>query len=314
MAGEYDVVIVGGGAAALSAAIYAGRARLATLVIERQYVGGQVVQTHQIENYPGFPDGISGPDLTLRMQEQAKRFGAQITQEDVTRIELDGDVKVVTTSKATIRTPALILAVGAHPRYLDVPGEKELWGKGVSYCGTCDAAFFREKKVIVVGGGDAALTEALFIARFASDVLIVHRGDAFRGEKIYQDEIDRHDRIRVRFETVVDRINGTGHVEGIEATDTTTGEGLTIPCDGVFVFIGSEPSTDFLCNILPSDCGQQIETDNDMMTSVPGIFAIGDARKDSYRQIATAVGEGATAAIAAEHWLQKRRARRAGSG
>ena len=305
---DHDVIIVGGGAAALSAAIYAGRAQLETLIIERQYVGGQVVQTHLIENYPGFPEGISGVELTMRMQQQAERFGAEISQEDVSRIELDGDIKVVTASKGAYRAPVLILAVGAHPRYLEVPGEKELWGKGVSYCGTCDAAFFRGKKVVVVGGGDAALKEALFIARFASNVLIIHRRDTFRAEKIYQGEVERHEGIRVQMDTVVERINGTDHVESVDAVNTNTGEKLTIPCDGVFVFIGSEPSTDFLCNILPSDCGQHIETDSDMMTRIPGIFAIGDARSESYRQIATAVGEGATAAIAAEHWLQRRRA------
>ena len=308
MKADYDVIIVGGGAAALSAAIYTGRAEMSTLVIERQYVGGQVVQTHKIENYPGFPEGIAGPELTERMQAQAKRFGAEIRNEEVSRIELDGDMKTVTTPKAAYRSWVLILAVGAHPRYLDVPGERELWGRGVSYCGTCDAAFFRDKKVVVVGGGDAALKEALFIARFASDVLIVHRRDTFRAEKIYQNEARETSRIAFRLDTVVERINGTDHVESVDAVNEKTGEKETIPCDGVFVFIGSEPSTDFLCNILPSDCGQHIETDHDMMTRIPGIFAIGDARKDSYRQIATAVGEGATAAIAAEHWLSRRRA------
>ena len=308
MKADYDVIIVGGGAAALSAAIYTGRAEMSTLVIERQYVGGQVVQTHKIENYPGFPEGIAGPELTERMQAQAKRFGAEIRNEEVSRIELDGDVKIVTTPKAAYRSWALILAVGAHPRYLNVPGEKELWGRGVSYCGTCDAAFFRNKKVVVVGGGDAALKEALFIARFAGDVLIVHRRNTFRAEKIYQNEARGNPRIAFRLDTVVDRINGTDRVESVDAVNEKTGEKETISCDGVFVFVGSEPSTDFLCNILPSDCGQHIETDHDMMTRIPGVFAIGDARKDSYRQIATAVGEGATAAIAAEHWLSRRRA------
>ena len=159
-----------------------------------------------------------------------------------------------------------------------------------------------------MGGGDAALTEALFIARFATDVLLIHRRDAFRAEKIYQSEVEKHDRISVLLDTVVERINGADRVESLSAVNAKSGEKQTIPCDGVFIFIGSEPSTDFLCNILPSDCGQQIETGIDMMTRIPGIFAIGDTRKDSYRQIATAVGEGATAAIAAEHWLQRKRA------
>ena len=305
---DYDVVIVGGGPAALSAAIYAGRAELKTLVLERAFLGGQVALTWEVDNYPGFPEGIEGPELIGLMEEQAKRFNTEFRTETVERIFLEDDMKMVATSKHTYRTPTLILAMGADPRELEVPGEHELRGKGVSYCGTCDAPFFRDKKVVVVGGGDAALKEALFIARFASDVLIVHRRDTFRAEKIYQNEARETSRIAFRLDTVVERINGTDHVESVDAVNEKTGEKETIPCDGVFVFIGSEPSTDFLCNILPSDCGQHIETDHDMMTRIPGIFAIGDARKDSYRQIATAVGEGATAAIAAEHWLSRRRA------
>jgi len=299
----FDVVIVGGGPASLSAAIYAGRAELRTLVLERLYVGGQVAITWQVDNYPGFPEGVEGPELIQRMEAQAKRFGTELRKEEVKRIDLDGLTKVTTTKGNVYRSPALILATGADPRKLEVPGEDELRGRGVSYCGTCDAPFFRDKKVVVVGGGDAALKEALFIARFAGLVTLVHRRDEFRAERIYQSEVEKNPKIAVSFDTVVDRINGKDKVEGVTAHNVKTSETVEIPCDGVFIFIGHKPNTGFLCNLFPDQCMGEIETDFDMMTSVGGIFAIGDVRQHSYRQIATAVGEGATAAIAAEHWI-----------
>jgi thioredoxin reductase (NADPH) len=306
---EFDTVIVGGGPAALSAAIYAGRSEMKTLVLERQYLGGQVATTWQIENYPGFPEGVEGPELTERMRRQAERFGAQFRNEEVTRIRLEDDVRVTSTSENEYRSPTLILAMGADPRKLDVPGEKELRGRGVSYCGTCDAPFFRDKRVVVVGGGDVALKEALFIDRFASEVVLVHRRDEFRAEPIYRTELTKHPKITVRFNTVVEKINGAERVEGVDVRDVETGRRETVPCEGVFVFIGHEPNTGFLCNVLPNQCMGELETDGDMMTKIPGVFAVGDVRRGSYRQIATAVGEGATAAIAAEHWLAEHKGR-----
>jgi len=310
MAESFDVVIVGGGPAALSAAIYAGRAELKTLVLERMFIGGQVAQTWDVANYPGFPDGIDGPTLIERMAAQARKFGAEFRTEEVTLVELDGDMKVVTTSKNVYRCPALILAMGADPRKLGVPGEEELRGKGVSYCGTCDGPFFRNKKVVVVGGGDTALKEGLFLTKFANEVVLVHRRDEFRAEKIYQTEVRENPKIHLVLNSVVERINGTDHVESTEIHNVKTGEKNTIPCDGVFIFVGHAPNTDFLCNIFADQCGGHIETDFDMMTSIPGIFAIGDVRKNSYRQIATAVGEGATAAIAAEHYISELESKR----
>jgi thioredoxin reductase (NADPH) len=307
MAEEFDVIIVGGGPAALSAAVYAGRAELRTLVIERMYLGGQVAVTWQVENYPGFPGGIEGPELIGRMEAQAREFGTSFRNEEVTRIELDGDYKLVATDKHAYRSLTLILATGAEPKKLDVPGETELRGRGVSYCGTCDGPLFRDRKVVVVGGGDAALKEALFIGRFAAHVTIVHRRGEFRAEKIHQTEVKGHPRISVEFDTVVERINGKEKVEGVAARSLRTNQARDIPCDGVFIFVGHEPNTGFLCNLFPNQCMGEIETGLDMMTSVPGIFAIGDVRKNSYRQIATAVGEGATASIAAEHWIAERR-------
>jgi thioredoxin reductase (NADPH) len=303
MSDHYDLIIVGGGPASLSAAIYAGRAEMRVLIIERMLVGGQVAVTWAVDNYPGFPDGIEGPELIARMEKQARRFGAELKSEEVQRIDIEGDMKIVTTNAAAYRTRTLILASGADPRKLNIPGEVELRGRGVSYCGTCDGPFFRDKDVAVVGGGDAALKEALFIARFAKHIVIVHRGPEFRAEKIYQTEIAEHPKISVERETVVERILGTEKVTGVAVRSVKSNETRTIPCDGVFVFIGHQPNTGFLCNLFPNQCMGEIETDGDMMTSVGGIYAIGDVRKNSYRQIATAVGEGATAAIAAEHWI-----------
>ncbi len=299
----YDLIIVGGGPASLSAAIYAGRAEMRVLIIERMLVGGQVAVTWAVDNYPGFPDGIEGPDLIARMEKQARRFGAELKSEEVQRIELEGDMKIVTTNAAGYRTRTLILASGADPRKLNVPGEMELRGRGVSYCGTCDGPFFRDKEVVVAGGGDAALKEALFIARFAKHIVIVLRSAEFRAEKILQTEVAEHPKISVERETVIERILGTEKVTGVAVRRVKTNETRTIPCDGVFVFIGHQPNTGFLCNLFPSQCMGEIETDDDMMTEIPGLFAIGDVRKNSYRQIATCVGEGATAAIAAEHWI-----------
>jgi len=303
MSGDYDTIIVGGGPAGLAAAVYTGRGELKTLLLERLALGGQVAQTHAIDNYPGFPDGIDGPSLTERMSAQARRFGAETATEEVTGIELDGNIKIVATSEHVYRAPTLILAMGADPRKLGVPGEEELRGRGVSYCGTCDGPFFREKKVIAVGGGDTALKEAIFLAKFAREVIVVHRRQGFRAEKIYQTEARNHPRMSFDLDAVVERINGEKTVEGVEIRNVKTEARKTIPCDGVFVFIGHTPNTGFLGDLLAVDAGGHIETDRDMMTSVPGIFAIGDVRKYSYRQVATAVGEGATAAMAAEHWL-----------
>lgn len=305
---KYDIVIVGGGPAALAAAVYAGRAQLRTIVLERAGFGGQVALTHAIDNYPGFPQGIAGPELTELMKAQAERFGVETVIDEVTQIELDGDAKVVRTREATYRAEAVILAMGADPRKLGVPGEAELRGRGVSYCGTCDAPFFRNKKVVAVGGGDTALKEALFIARFAREVVLVHRRCEFRAERIYQEEVRRDPKMNLVLNSVVTRILGANKVEGVETQNVNRGDARRIDCDGVFIFVGTEPNTKFLTGLFPAEAGRLLPTDKDMMTSVPGVFAVGDVRQDSYRQVATAVGEGATAAIAAEHWLSKRRA------
>lgn len=309
MALEYDTIIVGGGPAALAAAIYTGRGELKTLVLERQYLGGQVALTDAIDNYPGFPEGVAGPKLVELMAAQARRFGAEIKTEEVAAIDAGDPMKIVRTAKDAYRAPTVILAMGADPRKLGVPGEEELRGKGVSYCGTCDAPFFREKKVVVVGGGDAALKEALFITKFANEVVIVHRRQGLRAEKIYQTETRKNPKISFELDQVVDRINGQERVESVELRNVKTEQKKTLACDGVFIFIGHAPNTGFLADNFCLDAGGHVETDSDMMTCVSGVFAIGDVRKGSYRQVATAVGEGTTAAIAAEHYISDLKAK-----
>lgn len=299
----YDVVIIGGGPAALAAAIYAARGELSTLLLERQALGGQVAQTETIDNYPGFPQGVSGPDLTQRMADQAKRFGTTIRMEEVTDVALDDRQRVVTTSKRQYRVPAVILAMGADPRRLDVPGESELRGRGVSYCGTCDAPFFRNKRVAVVGGGDSALKEGLFIGKFASEVILIHRRQEFRAEKIYQKQVRENPKFTLELDQVVEEILGENMVEGVRLRNVKTGDEKRADCDGVFIFIGHVPNTGFLCNLFGTECGENLPTDTDMMTSIEGVYAVGDVRLGSYRQVATAVGEGTTAAMHAEHYV-----------
>ncbi len=300
---KYDVIMIGGGAGALAASIYTCRADLKTLILERKYVGGQVIITTDVDNYPGFPDGINGVELIQRMEMQAKRFGVEIRNEEVVKIDVEAGKKVVTTDSAVYAAPILILAMGADPRKLDVPGENELVGRGVSYCGTCDGPFFRDKDVVVAGGGDSAITEAIFIAKFVKSMTIVHRRDTLRAEKILQNEITSNPKASFMWNSKIEKISGNNKVEEVSIVNVVDGGKKNLPCGGVFIFIGNEPNTGFLGNLLPADAGSHIETDQTMETAVKGIFAIGDVRKNSFRQIATAVGEGVTAAIAAEHRL-----------
>lgn len=305
---DYDVIIVGGGPAALAAAVYTCRALLKTVIFEKQYLGGQLVGTDMIENYPGFPEVISGVDLTQRMEAQAKRFGVEIRYEEALKLSLENGLKVVTTDIDAYASHVVILASGAEPKKLGVPGEKEFYGKGVSYCATCDGAFFRGKDVVVVGGGDSAITEGIFLTKYAQTVQIIHRRDAFRATKIYLDEAFSNPKIKVILNTVIESIHGQEKVDGVVAQNILTQEKKEIPCQGVFTFIGSVPNTGFLGNLLCVDAGCHIETNIHMETAIEGLYAVGDIRKNSYRQIATAIGEGVTAAIAAEHKLAELKA------
>lgn len=308
---DYDIIIIGGGAGAMAAAIYAGRSDLKVGIIEKALVGGQAALTHDIANYPGFPDGIDGPELSERMKTQAQKYGTEFIQDEAKKVtQNENNTFCIEMSKKTICCQVVIIATGSDPRFLDVKGEKELRGRGVSYCGTCDGPFFRDKNVAVIGGGDTALKEALHIAKYAAKLTIIHRRDEFRAEKIYQNQINEHPKIDVIWNKVVTEIKGDKKVESIVLEDVNSKESSEFKTDGVFIFIGTTPNTHFLCNILPTDCGGHVHTDHDMMTHIEGIFAVGDVREHSYRQIATAVGEGATAAIAAEHYISDLKAGR----
>jgi thioredoxin reductase (NADPH) len=300
---ERDLVIIGGGPAGLSAAIYAGRAELKTTLLEKMLVGGQVSTTMDIANYPGFSEGIDGPSLASKMKAQAERFGVEIMNAEAINIEKKEGYFNVVLKKETLKAKTVIIATGSDPRHLGVKGEEDFRGKGVSYCGTCDAPFFRDKKVLVVGGGDSALKEGLHIAKFASEITLIHRRDEFRGEKIYQRQVMTNDRIQIKWNTILKSINGENAVKSVILQDVNSEEETELETDGVFIFVGTVPNTKLICQIVPKNCGGHIDTDLDMMTEVPGLFAVGDVREHSYRQVATAVGEGATAAIAAEHYI-----------
>ena len=303
---RHEVIIVGGGAAGLAASIYTGRAGRDTLILERRFLGGQIALTDLIANYPGFPEGVDGPELVRLFESQARKFGAKIEFAEVTRLEVDGREKVVHTAAVLYRAPIVILAMGADPRTLGVPGEDRLRGKGVSYCGTCDGPFFRDKRVVVVGGGDSAIKEALFLTGFASRVTVIHRRDRLRAEKIYQDRAMAHEKIDFLWDTVVEEILGEERVEAVRLRNVKTGRETLFETEGVFIFIGSLPNTSFLGDLFPDmDPGSHLPTNEHMETSIPGIYAVGDVRQNSYRQIATAVGEGVTAAMAAEHRLME---------
>lgn len=310
-----DLVIIGAGPAGLTAAIYAGRARLDTLVLEKQYPGGQAFNTHHIDNYPGFAEGISGPELTERMAQQARTHGAEIESVEVVGARLTGHPKVISTTEGDIKAHTVIIATGAGPRKLGVPGEEEFAGRGVSYCATCDGPFFRNRVVAVVGGGDAALTEALFLARLAREVVIIHRRTELRAVKSLQEQVASDSRIRVLTPAIVNTIEGGSAVERVTLTAAPGREqgqgGAAVPghlaVDGVFIYVGNEPATAFARGQLELDDYGYIITDEELSTSQDGVYAAGDVRRKGLRQIVTAAGDGAVAAMNCERWLAHRR-------
>ena len=300
----YDVIIVGGGPAGLTAGLYTSRSRLRSILIENGLLGGQMTTTELVENYPGFPQGIAGDELSRLMDEQAKRFGLEIVPQYVVEIKLEGDKKVVKTEEATYLCDALIICTGTEYRKLGVPGEKEFAGKGVSYCATCDGAFFQGNQIVVVGGGDSALTEALYLTKFVKEVTIIHRREALRGTKIYQEKVFGNPKIKMLWNSVIQEIKGDRTVHSIRVKNLKTGEVTEHDIQGVFLFVGLLPRTQFLRGLVETDEDGYVLTGENGETSVKGIFAAGDCRKKLVRQIATAVGDGATAACAAEKYLE----------
>lgn len=294
---KYDVVIIGGGPAGLTAGLYASRARLSSLLIEKGLVGGQFASAEWVENYPGFPEGISGAELGQLMHQQATKYGLETLIAEATGIELKGKQKVIKTTEGDLMAKAVIIAGGSERQKLGVPGEEKFTGKGVSYCATCDAAFFREQPVAVVGGGDAAVSEALHLAKFASRVTVVHRRDQLRASRILREKAFSEPKIEFRWDSIVEEIEGRDKVKGIRLRQVKTGEESTLEVAGVFISVGLKPNTDYLKGILPLDANGLIVTDEKMETRIPGIFAAGDIRQNSARQAITAAGDGATAAI-----------------
>jgi thioredoxin reductase (NADPH) len=303
----YDLAVIGGGPAGLSAGIYGARAGLSTVILERLSPGGQVMTTDIVENYPGFTEPIGGYELAEKMLEQATKFGVEIRSGEVTGIDLSpgDDQKLLSLGDESLSALAVIIATGAHHRRLGIPGEERFWGRGVSCCATCDGMFYRDRRVVVVGGGDTAVKEAIFLTRFASEITLVHRRDRLRATKILQDRIlALGDKVKFVWKTVVKEILGEDLVQAVRLQSVDDGEESVLECDGVFIFVGFTPNTEFLRGFVELDERGYVITDDNMAGSIPGVFACGDARKKLLRQIVTACGEGATAAYAAQMYVE----------
>jgi len=308
MSDIHDVVILGSGPAGFTAAIYAARANLKPLLLSGSQPGGQLTITTEVENYPGFPEGIQGPELMLKMREQAARFGTQIVDDTVTAVDFARHPFTLRTESHEFLAKTVIIATGASARLLEIPSEKTFWGAGVSACATCDGFFFRGRRVIVVGGGDTALEEANYLTRFCAEVVLVHRRDELRGSKIMQERTRRNPKVSFRLNAVIDEVLGTGEprkVTGVRLRDTKTGATTEEPIAGIFVAIGHQPNTAFLAGALPlDDKGYVVVESGSPRTAVPGVFAAGDVADPTYRQAVSAAGSGCAAAIEAERWLE----------
>ena len=301
---DCDVLIIGGGCAGLTAALYASRARLKTLLLDKLDTGGQLATTPEVENYPGFPEVVDGPDLMGRFAEQARRFGTEVRSAEVLGIEADDPVaRVVRTDQGDLRAKAVIVATGADPKTLGVPGEDRLRGRGVSYCATCDAPFFRDKDVAVVGGGNTAVDEGIYLTKFARSVAIIHRRDELRAEKIYQERAFQNEKIAFRWDSVVAEFIGVSVLEKAVLKNVKTGELSDLAVQGAFVLIGTKPNTEFLEGLCELDEVGFAVVNARKETSVPGIFAAGDVEDPVWRQAVTAAGAGCSAALAAKHYI-----------
>ena len=299
----YDLVVIGSGPGGMTAALYGSRSNLSTLIIERGAPGGQLINTAEVENYAGFKS-IKGPELASNMYEGATQFGAEYTFGDVREI-IDGkEYKRIVTSNKIFKARSVVIATGAEHKKLGIPGENELNGRGVSYCAVCDGAFFRDRPLVVVGGGDSAVEEGTYLTQFASDVTIVHRRDELRAQSILQDRAFKNDKVNFVWDSVVEKIEGENNVQNLQIRNVKTGEVSDLGADGVFIYIGLLPNTDPFLDLGITDQEGWIETDENMQTSVPGIFAVGDVRQTVLRQVATAVGDGSIAGDAAYKYVE----------
>lgn len=306
---NYDVVIIGAGPAGLTAGIYAGRGQLSTVILEKGLPGGQIAQTQEVENYPGFDELISGQELSQRMVRQAEKFGAKIEMEEVSEIRKEPGGFVVRGYDADYHAKAVILATGANPRRLGVPGEDEFYGRGVSTCATCDGFFYRGKEVIVVGGGDAAVEEGYFLTKFASKVTVIHRRDSLRANKEAQKRAFANPKMHWIWNTTVEEVLGAdGQVTGVRTKNVITGEENVLKTDGIFIYIGHVPNTGFLNGLVKLTNTGYVDVRDEIYSSQEGIFVAGDVSDEVYRQLGTSVGAGTKAAMAAERWLAEHQA------
>ena len=300
---DYDLVIIGAGPAGLTAGIYAARARMNVLLLEKVVPGGQILVTDWIENYPGFPEGISGFDLAEKMKVQAEELGLKIETAEVHSLNLSEELKEIVLKDKTITAKALIIASGASPKKLGI-GEDKFMGKGISFCATCDAPFFKEKTVVAIGGGDTAVQEAIYLTKFAKKVYLVHRRDELRATKILQERAFANDKLELVWDSVPTGVEGFFGVESVKVKNVKTNEEKTIKADGCFIWVGILPNASFLNDSVETDKFGFIRSDANMQTSVPGVYAVGDVRDTPLRQISTAVGDAAIAAVSAEHFIE----------
>ncbi|MFP4476870.1 MAG: thioredoxin-disulfide reductase [Desulfatibacillaceae bacterium] len=300
---QYDCIIIGGGPAGLTAGLYLSRARVNVLLLERAVCGGQILVSDWVENYPGFPEGISGADLVFKMSKQAERFGLEVQTAEVTSVDFAGDVKQIHCGDKTYTTKSVILATGATPRRLGVPGENEFYGRGVSFCATCDAPFYKDRTVVAVGGGDTAVQESLFLTKFAKKVYLVHRRDALRAAKVLQERAFANERLEIVWDSVVTGVKGMFNLEGVAVRNVKTGEESLLAAEGCFIWVGIVPLTGYLRDAVEKDEVGFVVANGRMETSAPGVFAAGDIRTTPLRQVVTAVGDAAIAAVSVEHYL-----------
>jgi thioredoxin reductase (NADPH) len=301
---DYELIIIGGGPAGLTAGLYAARSGLNVILIEKIVPGGQIMITDWIENYPGFPDGLSGPDLVQKMTDQVKRFDLSIESNEVVSVDFSEPVKKITLNDRTLTSHAINIATGASPKKLGNPGEETCFGKGISSCATCDGPFFKDSIVAAVGGGDTAVQESLFLTKFAKKVYLIHRRDKLRAAAILQKRAFANEKIEMIWDSVLTDISGLTHVENITVKNVKTGDKTQISVDGCFIWVGTIPNAQFLGDSLKLDAYGFIISDLNMETSVPGVFAAGDVRNTPLRQVVTAVGDGAIAAISAENYIE----------